>query len=240
MVSMVSTAAFSRGKASITFAILLATFIACGVALIPDYGKVIYKSAEPVDYEKYEDQTGYPAGAGYEELTSREEIVEAEENYIIKVEAENLEATTMYKELSGTGYYIKKTARYEHGNTEGGVGTFYVAKLKDGQKMLVFIDDRAFTIPKSGIIKLPVASTKKLKNEKVLHKLEEITGLSQDELKWYENGNIKLKEYCKYGLVLKMQEFDEEGNVIDEKTELNEGEKEIYDSWAEYYENRGK
>ena len=194
MVSMVSTAAFSRGKASITFAILLATFIACGVALIPDYGKVIYKSAEPVDYEKYEDQTGYPAGAGYEELTSREEIVEAEENYIIKVEAENLEATTMYKELSGTGYYIKKTARYEHGNTEGGVGTFYVAKLKDGQKMLVFIDDRAFTIPKSGIIKLPVASTKKLKNEKVLHKLEEITGLSQDELTYYVDVAGKWRE----------------------------------------------
>ena len=194
MVSMVSTAAFSRGKASITFAILLATFIACGVALIPDYGKVIYKSAEPVDYEKYEDQTGYPAGAGYEELTSREEIVEAKENYIIKVEAENLEATTMYKELSGTGYYIKKTARYEHGNTEGGVGTFYVAKLKDGQKMLVFIDDRAFTIPKSGIIKLPVASTKKLKNEKVLHKLEEITGLSQDELTYYVDVAGKWRE----------------------------------------------
>ena len=35
-------------------------------------------------------------------------------------------------------------------------------------------------------------------------------------------------------------EFDEEGNVIDEKTELNEGEKEIYDKWAEYYENREK
>ena len=31
MVNMVSTAAFSRIKASITFAILLATFIACGV-----------------------------------------------------------------------------------------------------------------------------------------------------------------------------------------------------------------
>ena len=194
MVSMVSTAAFSRIKASITFAILLATFIACGGTLIPDYGKTIYKSAEPVDYEKYEDQTGYPAGAGYEELTSREEIIEAEENYIIKVEAENLEATTMYKELSGTGYYIKKTARYEHGNTEGGVGTFYVAKLKDGHKMLVFIDDRAFTIPKSGIIKLPVASTKKLKNEKVLHKLAEITGLSQDELTYYVDVAGKWRE----------------------------------------------
>ena len=61
-----------------------------------------------------------------------------------------------------------------------------------------------------------------------------------EHIKWYENGNIKLKEYCKYGLVLKMQEFYEEGNVIDEKTELNEGEKEIYDKWAEYYENREK
>ena len=138
MVSMVSTAAFSRIKASITFAILLATFIACGGTLIPDYGKAIYKSAEPVDYEKYEDQTGYPAGAGY-----------------------------------------------EHGNTEGGVGTFYVAKLKDGQKMLIFIDDRAFTIPKSGIIELPVASTKKLKNEKVINKLAEYTGLSNDALTYY-------------------------------------------------------
>lgn len=61
-----------------------------------------------------------------------------------------------------------------------------------------------------------------------------------ENIEWYENGNVKLKEYCKYGLVLKMQEFDEKGNVIDEKTELNEGEKEIYDKWAEYYENREK
>ena len=194
MVSMVSTAAISRIKASHTYSNFLATFISCGGTLIPDYGKTIYKSAEPVDYEKYEDQTGYPAGAGYEELTSREEIIEAEENYIIKVEAENLEATTMYKELSGTGYYIKKTARYEHGNTEGGVGTFYFAKLKDAHKMLVFIDDRAFTIQKSGIIKLTLTSTKKLKNEKVLHKLAEITGLSQDELTYYVDVAGKWRE----------------------------------------------
>ena len=147
MVSMVSTAAFSRIKASITFAILLATFIACGGTLIPDYGKAIYKSAEPVDYEKYEDQSGYPAGAGY-----------------------------------------------EHGNTEGGVGTFYVAKLKDGQKMLIFIDDRAFTIPKSGIIELPVASTKKLKNEKVINKLAEYTGLSNDALTYYVDVAGKWRE----------------------------------------------
>ena len=127
-------------------------------------------------------------------MTSREEIIEAEENYIIKVKAEDLEATTMYKELSGTGYYIKKKARYEHGNTEGGVGTFYVAKLKDGQKMLIFIDDRAFTIPKSGTIELPVASTKKLKNEKVINKLAEYTGLSNDALTYYVDVAGKWRE----------------------------------------------
>ena len=60
--------------------------------------------------------------------------------------------------------------------------------------MLIFIDDRAFTIPKSGIIKLPVASTKKLKNEKVLHKLAEITRLSQDELTYYVDVAGKWRE----------------------------------------------
>lgn len=46
-----------------------------------------------------------------------------------------------------------------------------------------------------------------------------------DYLEWHENGNVKLKKYCKYGLVLKMQEFDEGGNLLKEKKELSEGEK---------------
>ena len=59
-----------------------------------------------------------------------------------------------------------------------------------------------------------------------------------EHIEWYENGNVKLKEYCKYGLVLKMQEFDEEGNVIKEKIELNESEKAIYEKRVEYYERK--
>ena len=59
-----------------------------------------------------------------------------------------------------------------------------------------------------------------------------------EHIEWYENGNVKLKEYCKYGLVLKMQEFDEEGNVIKEKIELNESEKAIYEKRVEYYEKQ--
>ena len=38
------------------------------------------------------------------------------------------------------------------------------------------------------------ASTKKLKNEKVLHKLAEITGLSQDELTYYVDVAGKWRE----------------------------------------------
>ena len=59
-----------------------------------------------------------------------------------------------------------------------------------------------------------------------------------EHIEWYENGIVKLKEYCKYGLVLKMQEFDEEGNVIKEKIELNESEKAIYEKRVEYYERQ--
>lgn len=57
-------------------------------------------------------------------------------------------------------------------------------------------------------------------------------------IEWYKNGNIKLKKYCKYGLVLKMQEFDESGNIIKEKTELNESEKSIFEKRVKYYEGR--
>ena len=52
--------------------------------LIPDYGREIYNNTAPVDYDEYTDQTGFPAGKGYEVLTSRKAIVENEKNYIIK------------------------------------------------------------------------------------------------------------------------------------------------------------
>ena len=55
-------------------------------------------------------------------------------------------------------------------------------------------------------------------------------------VEWYENGIVKLKEYCKYGLILKMQEFDENGNIIKEKTELNESEKSIYEKRRGFYD----
>ena len=68
-------ATFSRIKAPIACAIVLAAVLACGVMWIPDYGKDIYSETKAVDYDEYKDQTGFPAGNGYEELTKVEEII---------------------------------------------------------------------------------------------------------------------------------------------------------------------
>lgn len=57
-----------------------------------------------------------------------------------------------------------------------------------------------------------------------------------EHVEWYENGNVRLKEFCKYGFVLKMQEFDESGNLIREKKELSDDEKRIFEKRVTYYE----
>lgn len=59
-----------------------------------------------------------------------------------------------------------------------------------------------------------------------------------EHIEWYENGNIKRREFCKYGLVLNMQEFDENGNKIKEKRELSDDERIIFEKRAAYYERQ--
>lgn len=185
MVSMVNTAAFSRIKASITCAIVLAFLVAELVEDIPDYGKNIYKSAETVDYDEYEDQTGFPAGQGYEELTGRKEIFDAEKNYILKVDVKDLQPVKLYRKIQEETYYKNKFSKYIFANSNGGVGTYYIAKLKSGEKIIVFIDDRVFTVPKSGMVELPVASTDSITDPWVLSRLQNLTGLSEEELQYY-------------------------------------------------------
>lgn len=64
------------------------------------------------------------------------------------------------------------------------------------------------------------------------------TGMVDGEYtEWYENGNVKLKKYCKYGFVLNMQEFDIAGNLIEEKKELTESEKISYEKMKKFYED---
>ena len=141
---MTSMATFSRIKAPIACAIVLAAVLACGVMWIPDYGKDIYSETKAVDYDEYKDQTGFPAGNGYEELTKVEEIINTDHNYIVNVDTKDIKPANTYKDILGTTYYYKKSAKYIDSNTNGGVATFYVIKLKSGEKILALIDDRAF------------------------------------------------------------------------------------------------
>ena len=182
---MTSMATFSRIKAPIACAIVLAAVLACGVMWIPDYGKDIYSETKAVDYDEYKDQTGFPAGNGYEELTKVEEIINTDHNYIVNVDTKDIKPANTYKDILGTTYYYKKSAKYIDSNTNGGVATFYVIELKSGEKILALIDDRAFTLPQTGCVELPVASTKRITNKTIINKLENSTGLSSEEVRYY-------------------------------------------------------
>ncbi len=69
------------------------------LSVIPNYGRSIYNQAQKVDYDKYTDQSGYPAGDGFEELTTYDEIKKNKYNYIIEVDAEDLTPISVYKSL---------------------------------------------------------------------------------------------------------------------------------------------
>ncbi|GAB6085909.1 toxin-antitoxin system YwqK family antitoxin [Alkaliphilus crotonatoxidans] len=53
---------------------------------------------------------------------------------------------------------------------------------------------------------------------------------------WYKNGNIKLIEYSKYGIVCSYEKFDEQGNMIDRKIEPNNVEKTLLEKYKKLYE----
>ena len=55
-------------------------------------------------------------------------------------------------------------------------------------------------------------------------------------IEFYENGKVRKKEFCKYGLILKMHEFDEKGNIIKEKKNLDKDEERILKNRMKYYE----
>ena len=106
MVSMVSKEGFSRGRASIVCAIILGAILGWCMANFPDYGRYFYNQTAPVDYDKYTDQTGFPAGEGYKELSNRADIVEAEKNYVVTVDVKDLKSANLYKSILKSDYYL--------------------------------------------------------------------------------------------------------------------------------------
>lgn len=54
-------------------------------------------------------------------------------------------------------------------------------------------------------------------------------------VEYFEDGSIKLKKNCKYGLVITMHRYDENGHIIEEKNGLTESQKKLYDKWDSIY-----
>lgn len=52
-----------------------------------------------------------------------------------------------------------------------------------------------------------------------------------EKIIWFEDGKIKSRKNCKYGLIIEDYEWDEDGNLINEKKDLTEGEKIIFDKY---------
>lgn len=59
-----------------------------------------------------------------------------------------------------------------------------------------------------------------------------------DYTEWYESGKLRIEKTCKYGLVLSMKRYDENGNVVEEKNGLTDGETRIYKRRVDIYEKQ--
>lgn len=57
---------------------------------------------------------------------------------------------------------------------------------------------------------------------------------------WYENGNPKLVAECEFGIYLSKKEWDINGNLINEKTNILEDELEILNKSREYNKRLGR
>ena len=62
--------------------------------------------------------------------------------------------------------------------------------------------------------------------------------INGEKIEWYENGKIKSRKNCKYGLVIESYEWDEDGNLINKKMNLTEGEKKIFEKFEKLEERR--
>lgn len=56
-----------------------------------------------------------------------------------------------------------------------------------------------------------------------------------ESIEWFESGSVKSREYCKYGIVVSYEEWDENGNLVDKKTEPSDSHKKLLAKYEEMY-----
>lgn len=65
--------------------------------------------------------------------------------------------------------------------------------------------------------------SKKIKKFRIMRK-GQICG---ESIEWFEIGSVKAKEYCKYGIVISSEKWDEKGVLVYKKVEPNDFEKNL-------------
>lgn len=190
---------FNRMPDEVQFIIITGAFIVFLVAAIPhSFEKKAYRNTPSVNYEKYEDQAGYPAGEGFTDIKSVADMEELK-NFTITVDVKILTPTHKYRSILDKSYY-GKIMRQIQNSTVHGIGQYYTVVLESGEKIIVFVDDFAVDIPKSGTVTLPVA--KKMYMNTISDTFREIQKeqqISEENISWYVDttGNWRKSEQAK-------------------------------------------
>lgn len=179
--------------------LMITIWIAYIVAFVPNYQKTAYKNTPARNYGYYdgydEDNAGYPAGQGYPVINSAKDA-QLYDNYVIEISVADLEGTNRYKDnVIGKKVYRGSLVRAINNNlSDYGIGQYYVATLESEEKIIVFLDDTALDLPKSGKIILPVGKTCRVKRNSVFDYIQDKYQLSDENALWYADMSGRWRE----------------------------------------------
>ena len=206
--------AYYRLSPTMFVRLMITIWTAYIVAFVPNYQKAAYQNTPARDYGYYDshgqNNAGYPAGEGYPVIKSADDI-KLYDNYVIEIEAENLQETHLYEYLLDGKMFMSPIGRLVNNNlSDYGIGQYYIATLASGEKLLLLLDDTAISIPHSGKFTLPVGKTCRAKSNRFYVQIQEKYQLTEDEIveyvdmagHWRDGEQIKQMEKKKTYLYL--------------------------------------
>lgn len=165
-------------KGGMAIGLIAAAFLTFFIGIVPNYQKIAYKNTEPVAYDKYENNAGYPAAEGFPEVVSTYDInMMKKRNFTITLDVSKLTPIDFYMEIKDRTYSTNGFMRMINNNDFGGIGRFFIAELASGEKVLVFLDDTTIDLPKEGEVTLPIGKYIALRRCKFLTVLREKSGM---------------------------------------------------------------
>lgn len=174
-----------RLNEKVQFSIIVASVIAVLVGFLPNYESMIYAKTEFVGDFEAQNHIGYPARKDVPELTSREEVLKKGKGYTLVVDAKSIKPLHIYLWLSDHSFPTSAFQRFlNRDENQKAVGQLFSVVLKNGDTMIVLLDDYAVKLPRSGKVRLPIGKTEKMKG-KPLEYLEERYDFSEDEMAYY-------------------------------------------------------